>query len=124
MAYPVVDLDDRRRLVRQVARADLVVEHDVVPDAQLCQCRGCCNGSQQLMPRMDRVRDRHQVRVKLAGGNCIKELPVRLLQPAVIIHTPDERLPSTVSIHRHAHIIASAPDRQRVRQSAGRQSET
>jgi hypothetical protein len=31
----VIDLDDRCCLVDAVARADLVVEHDVVPDAQL-----------------------------------------------------------------------------------------
>ena len=109
---PVVDLHDRRCLVRQVARADVIAEHDVVPDAELGQCRGCGDGSKQLPPRLDRVRDRHQVRIKLAAGDGIKELSLRLLGPTVIIHVPEERLRSTVSTDRHADIVAAAPDRR------------
>ena len=47
----VIYLDDRRCFVREVTRPDLVVDHDVVPDAQLRQCRGCRDRAKQL-PRL------------------------------------------------------------------------
>ena len=67
----VIYLYDRRCLVREVTRPDLVVDHDVVSDAQLRQCLGCGDGAKQLPPRLDCVCDGHQVGIEIAGSDRV-----------------------------------------------------
>ena len=68
----VIYLYDRRCLVREVTRPDLVVDHDVIPDAQLRKCRGCGDSSKQLPPRLHCVCDGHQVGIEIASSDRVQ----------------------------------------------------
>src|SRR6185437_491026 len=105
-------------LARQVARADLVVEHDVVADAQLRQRLRGGEGLKQLTARVDRVGDRHKVRIELARGDRVKELSLGVLQPPGSLSAPQKRLGIILRSNGHSRILAAASDGRSVEQTS------
>jgi hypothetical protein len=57
----------------QVLRAGVVVEAHAIADVEHRKRLGGVDRLQQLAPSVDRVGDRGQMRVKLAGGDLIEE---------------------------------------------------
>jgi hypothetical protein len=59
---------------------------------------------------VNRVPDRYQVLVKLAGGDRVQQLMFGVLELPVITDGPQERLRSTLTEAGHPEIVAARPD--------------
>jgi hypothetical protein len=62
----------------QVAGAGVVVDPDAVADVEHRECFRGADRLHELVAGVDRVRDRGQVRVELAGGDLVKQQPFGL----------------------------------------------
>jgi len=74
----VVEFDDGAFNAAEVLRSGVVVEPDAVADVEHRERLGGVDRLEQIEAGVDRVGDRGQVRVELAGGDLVEQQPLCL----------------------------------------------
>ena len=106
----IINLSDLGEFVLEVATPDPVVEHHHVTHAQLGDRLRGTDRVKQLSARVDRVGDRDEMLIKFPRRNRVEQLPLGILQSAILSLGPQHRLCAVVDLDAHASIFAVAAD--------------
>jgi len=82
-------LRDHGRLVLQVSRTDVVVEHHGVSDTKLRDRMSGTNRMQQLTTRTHRIGDRDEMLIEFAARDRVQQLALRQLDLSIVWIGPE-----------------------------------